>query len=122
MAGEKVSKILRSRTDLMDQEIAAMTDSEGWGLIRGINPVKVQRPKKETICFTGFSLSARENLQGIAADKGLHVVGSVTAKLTYLCCGRDPGEVKIKKAKEINSVLFTEDEFIEFIHTGVIPG
>jgi len=122
MAGELVSRILRSKTNLTDQEIEAMKDPEGWRLIYSLNPVKVQRPKKETICFTGFSPQTKESLHGTAAERGLHVVESVTTTLTYLCYGNNAGPVKMKKAKEINSILMTEDEFMEFIHTGVIPG
>ena len=70
MAGEKVTMILRSRTELSDQQIADMSDAEGWQLIYSLKPQKSQIQKiPNQICFTGFSPSDKDRLVLVKGDR-----------------------------------------------------
>ena len=56
----------------------------------------------------------------MAINAGLPIVKSVTKNLAYLCCGENAGYKKLEKAKEINAILLTRKEFINFLETGEI--
>jgi len=122
MAGEKVTRILRSRTDLSDEQIAQMSDAEGWQLIYSLKSQKSQIQKKANqICFTGFSPSDKERLGQLALAHGLDVVKSVTQSLAYLVTGPNAGPAKLKKAKEQDVVIMNEEQLAKFLHDGQIP-
>jgi len=123
MAGEKVSMILRSKTNLSAQEIEQLSDAEGWAIIYSSRPAKTERPKKENqICFTGFDPDEKHELQTLAAQNGLDVVQSVTKSLAYLCIGDSPGPVKLKQAKEQQAIILDQEQFHNFLNSGEIPG
>lgn len=64
-----------------------------------------------TICFTGFSKTAKNELIQLAKTKKLEVKSDVTNNLLYLCCGPNAGPSKMKKAKSNGTILISEDDF-----------
>lgn len=122
MAGEKVTMILRSKTDLPDEQIAEISDAEGWRLIYAMKPNKSSVQKKTNqICFTGFSPSDKDRLGQVAVAHGLDVVKSVTQPLAYLVTGTNAGPAKLKKAREQDVVVMNEEQFGRFLQDGEIP-
>ena len=122
MAGEKVTMILRSKTNLSDEQIEQMSDAEGWQLIYTLKPQKSQIQKKANqICFTGFSPSDKDRLGCLAVTHGLDVVKSVTQSLAYLITGANAGPAKLKKAEEKDVVIMNEEQFGKFLDDGEIP-
>ena len=122
MAGQRVTMILRSKTNLSDDEIAQLSDAEGWRLIYTLKPPKSQVQKKTNqICFTGFSPSEKDRLGQLAAADGLDVVKSVTQSLAYLVTGPNAGPAKLKKAREQNVIIMEEGQFAKFLLDGETP-
>jgi NAD-dependent DNA ligase len=122
MAGQRVTMILRSKTDLSDDQIAQLSDAEGWRLIYTLKPPKTQiQEKTNQICFTGFSPSDKDRLGQLAAAVGLDVVKSVTQSLAYLVAGPNAGPAKLRKAREQNVVILNEGQFDEFLLFGEAP-
>ncbi len=122
MATEKVTKILKSNTELSDEQIALLSDAEAWKMVYERNPPKSRRTKKDKqICFTGFSPTDKERLQQIAISQGLSVVNSVTKSLIFLITGPNAGPAKCQLAREQGVVIMNEEQFGTFISTGEIP-
>jgi NAD-dependent DNA ligase len=114
--------ILRSKTNLSDDQIAQLSDAEGWRLIYTLKPPKSQVQKKTNqICFTGFSPSEKDRLGQLATDDGWDVVKSVTQSLAYLITGANAGPAKLKKAREQNVIIMAEDQFAKFLQDGEPP-
>ncbi len=120
MAGEKVTRILRSKSNFSDEEIAEMTDREGWAWIYGNRPSK-KRNSKNQICFTGFNPAEKDRLIEIAIKSGMHIAKSVTKSLDFLCIGSNAGPAKLKKAKEQETIILTEEQFNRMLETGELP-
>lgn len=116
---EKVARILRSRTEMSDEEINALSDAEGWKIVYSLP--KKERDNRTQVLFTGFSPAERDELEAKAADRDLKVVQTVTARLGMLVCGENAGPVKMRKAEAQGVLLLSEDQFTEFLRTGEIP-
>lgn len=67
----------------------------------------------KTICFTGFSKNKKCELTDIAKSRGYVVSKDVTKGLSFLCCGENAGPSKINKAKQNNSILLSEADFLK---------
>jgi NAD-dependent DNA ligase len=121
MASERVSKILRAKTDLTDDQIAGMSDAQGWQVIYSL-PSRRDRKARlvDQVCFSGFSESEKERLSALATAHGMNVTASVTKNLTYLVTGPNAGPMKIKKAMEQDVTLMSEQQFIVLMRTGEI--
>ncbi len=120
MAGEKLKRILRSKTDMTVEEIAALSDADGWKIIYS----QSSRSPKDTrlkICITGFSNSRKAELKAIASTAGFRVVTGVTKNLEFLCVGEDPGPSKLQKAQEQNVQIITEQQMLMLLETGELP-
>ncbi|WP_456309412.1 BRCT domain-containing protein [Serratia proteamaculans] len=65
----------------------------------------------QTICFTGFNKSEKNELIQLAKNKNIDIKNDITKELTYLCCGPNAGPSKIKKAQENGTLLISEDGF-----------
>ena len=118
MATEKLSRILRSRSHFSDDEIADMSDVDGWNWVyANAGPRKAALPQ---VCFTGFSATAKEQLISLASANHLEVVGSVTKNLAFLCCGETPGQSKVEKAKAQAIPILNERTFLHLLETGEI--
>ncbi|POR10146.1 NAD-dependent DNA ligase LigA [Diaphorobacter sp. LR2014-1] len=116
---DKLRRILRSRTDLTDEQISLLTDREGWSLVYS---VQKKRPSKgPEICFTGLSASERATLEETASNNGLHVASSVTKNLMLLVAGENAGPAKLKKASDQGVAVISKEEFLHFLETGEIP-
>ena len=119
MAGPKVTLILKSKTNLTDEQIAKLSDSEGWRIIYSQH--HPQMPKRNEICFTGFTPEEKEGLWNIANEAGFQIVNSVTVHLSILCVGETPGPVKLDKAKKQNSLILNIEQFRNLLETGELP-
>lgn len=92
------------------EEISLLPDGEKWKRIYSL-PSKPKDERLE-ICFTGFGKSEREELEEIARRNNLKVVQSVTKNLSFLCCGSNAGEEKIKKAGTQNVAILDKKKFL----------
>lgn len=120
MASEKLTMILKSRSDLGDDEIAALTDVEAWKLIYSIRTTKAKDSRLQ-VCFTGFGTSKKEELTNLAHDNRFKVGASVTQKLDYLVGGENAGPKKIEKAESQGVQFLSEEQFINLVETGQVP-
>ena len=113
MPSTKLIQILRSRTDLSDEQIIPLSDAESWAIIYKIQEENRNKrpPKRPEVCFTGFSKKEKEELDDLADQKGFDSKGSVTKSLKYLVLGETPGETKIKKAEEQGVPVIRREEF-----------
>jgi NAD-dependent DNA ligase len=123
MAAERVTRILLAKSDLTPDQIAAMSDREAWGWLYTHFPPKSTRHKKnaQQICFTGFSVTERKELESEAEEAHLEVVTSVTKSLRYLVTGPNAGPAKLQKAKEQEVVLMNAEQFRNMLETGELP-
>jgi len=120
MASEKLSRILRSKTALSEDEISSISDEDGWKLVYANKPASNQ--KHQQVCFTGFNAPEADELRKMATDCGwLKVASTVTTTLTYLCLGDNPGPAKLEKARAIGSLLLNRDQFIRLLADGELP-
>ena len=117
---EKLRRILKSKTDLNDDQIAALSDGEGWAIVYSSQKKKL--PKGPEICFTGLSASEKSQLEDIAIKNGLHVATSVTKNLMLLVAGDNAGPAKLKKAQDQGVAVISKEDFLEFLETGEIKG
>ncbi|RJP81693.1 MAG: DNA ligase [Desulfobacteraceae bacterium] len=68
------------------------------------------------IVFTGkMKTGSREDMQVQARKLGANVQTAVSGKTEYLVCGENVGAGKIKKAKEVDAVIITEEEYLQMI-------
>jgi DNA ligase (NAD+) len=68
------------------------------------------------IVFTGkMKTGSREDMQIQARKLGANVQTAVSGKTDYLVCGENVGAGKIKKAKEVDAVIITEEEYLQMI-------
>ncbi|PXY38741.1 hypothetical protein DMB65_21240 [Flavobacterium cheongpyeongense] len=114
----KLLSILKSKTELSEQELNNLTEKQGWEIIYSLKPKT--EPKIE-ICFTGFSPTEKNTLIKVAEENNFHIAKSITNNLNFLCCGENAGPAKMKKAEEQNVILLNAEEFQNLIETGEIP-
>lgn len=119
MASDKVARILRAKSPFNAEQIAAMSDVEGWAWIYGnATSSKVSGPQ---VCFTGFNVTDKDELSRRAGEAGLTVVSSITKGLSFLCAGDNAGPAKIARAREQGTRLLTREEFLRLLDTGEVP-
>lgn len=114
---QKASRILR-RMGLDDEAIARMNHRAAWDYIYENTPKK---PKKLTVCFTGFTDDERPFLRAEAERIGMAVRTSVNGSTGYLCIGSEPGPSKMRIAKEAGVPIITKEEFLKIVATGELP-
>ncbi len=120
MAGAKVTNILRSQSNFTEEDIASMSDADGWKWIyanKKPNPNK----GKEQICFSGFRPAEKDEIAKIAEEAGFKVVKSITKSLNFLCVGETPGPKKIEKAESQDVKILNAHQLILLLETGEIP-
>ncbi|WP_159686424.1 BRCT domain-containing protein [Flavobacterium sp. 9R] len=115
---EKLTKILRSNTNLSELDLNNLTERQGWDIVYSLKPKA--EPKIE-ICFTGFSPKDKSELTKIAEHNNFRIAKSITINLNFLCFGENAGPSKMKKAQEQNVILLNAEEFRNLIETGEIP-
>lgn len=119
MASTKPTQILKSKTDLTDEEINQLTDQRAWEIIYSL---QAQKPDyRFEVCFTGFSPADKARLKCLAEENNIKVRTSVTKNLNYLVTGDDPGPSKLEKARATGKQIITEAEFVSLIQTGELP-
>ncbi len=77
MPSEKLIKILRSKTDLTDEQIIPLADEEGWATVYEAEAAtKAERDanRKPTVLFSGFNKADKAEREA----HGLKPVTSVT--------------------------------------------
>jgi DNA ligase (NAD+) len=119
--GKKLLGILRARSSFSDEQIAAMTEREGWAWVYA---QQSRRPKAERlpeVCFTGFSSDEREVLEALATEAHMRVVSTVTRNLMVLVGGRGAGPAKLDKARQQGVPVIDRDGFERFLETGELP-
>ncbi|KAI8849282.1 replication factor RFC1 C terminal domain-containing protein [Chytridium lagenaria] len=67
------------------------------------NPGSKEIPDGEENCLMELSSISRDDASDIVKRYGGRVTGSVSGKTTYVVTGDDPGESKIKKAKDLKA-------------------
>ena len=74
---------------------------------------KTSRPQdtRQTVCFTGFTVSEKEELMKFADARKLRVVNSVTKDLHLLVCGPNAGPKKLAKATNQGAAIISEEDF-----------
>ncbi|RUS23369.1 hypothetical protein BC937DRAFT_93313 [Endogone sp. FLAS-F59071] len=71
-----------------------------------------------TFVFTGEMESiSRDEAQDLVKRYGGKVTTAVSGRTSYLVVGRDVGESKLKKAKEVKTTIVDEDGFFDLIRT-----
>jgi len=68
-----------------------------------------------TIVITGTLSRPREEFEAIIEKNGGRATGSVSKKTSFVLAGKDPGENKIDKAKELSVKVINEDEFMKLV-------
>lgn len=117
---EKLIRILKSKTDLTDEQLEQMTEREGWDVVYSLRSQETKEEKIE-VCFTGFSPAYKKELIQIANDNDIHVAKSVTKGLMFLCCGGNAGPSKMAKAEKQGVKLIDKEAFFNILETGEIP-
>lgn len=118
---EKLKRILLSKSDFTDQQISQMSDAEGWAWLYAHQSPTKRQIKGPEVCFTGFGVTERQDLESRALAGGLHVVTSVTKGLMLLVAGANAGPAKIEKARTGGISVLDRAEFDRFLETGEIP-
>ena len=116
MPSDKVTRILKAKSSFSQEQIAVMSDEEGWAWI-----YSQRSPPKEQllqVCFTGFSVTEKEELIALAKRHRLAIAASVTRSLALLCVGENAGPEKLKKAKAQGVKLLTRSQFEDMLETG----
>lgn len=117
----KLRKIFLSKSDFSDEQLNLMSDAEGWAWVYANQSPSQRRIKSPEICFTGFGVTERQELESQATSVGLHVVTSVTKGLMLLVAGSNAGPAKLEKAKATGITVVDRSGFERFIDTGKIP-
>jgi len=118
MASEKVTRILKAKSPFSAEEIAAMSDVQGWNWIYA--NAKPRKEKADQVCFTGFSAADKTELTALAQAANLEVVGSVTKALAFLCAGENAGPAKLEKARSQGNHILSKEQFFYLLETGEI--
>ncbi|QTL95563.1 hypothetical protein [Aeromonas jandaei] len=83
--------------------------------------VKTIKNNSLEIHFTGFSAKDKIRLEELANNSGMVVRHGVSTMLSFICCGKNAGPTKIKRAIEQGALAISEDQFTTLLETGEIP-
>lgn len=116
---EKLKRILFAKSNLTEEQIALISEAEGWRLVYQLTANKAAKKTDQfQVCFTGFGTSEKEMLIKSAEDVHLTVVTSVTKKLQMLIAGDNAGPSKLEAAKKQNVRILNKEQFLDFLETG----
>ena len=121
MPSEKLTRILMAKGPFSLDEITAMSEADGWHWVYKNRPLATLKHKSLEICFTGFGVSERTQLEKLANIQGMAVRTSVTTSLKFLCVGENAGPSKVKRAQSQGVTLLNREQFMELISDGVLP-
>lgn len=82
-------------------EVILNADSLDFSLLNG-----------KIVCFTGFIHENKNLLLEMAKENNVSTRTSVSKKLDYLICGKNPGPSKLQKAKELDIKVIDIEELI----------
>ena len=75
---------------------------------------------EKSIVFTGtLKKLSREEAKHLAQKLGAKILSSISIKTDFLICGEKPGS-KVKKAKELNIKILSEEEWIKKINLPIV--
>ena len=78
--------------------------------------IKTINDINQTILFTGtLNQMSRERAKELAKSKGFKIASAVSSNLNYLVIGDKPGS-KLKKAKNLDIKIISENEFLKLIN------
>ena len=97
-----------------------MSDAEGWAWIYAQQSQNNRKVKGPEICFTGFGVTERQELESQATINGFNVVSSVTKGLMLLVAGVNAGPAKLNKARAGGIAVVDRTGFEKFLETGEI--
>jgi len=118
MISEKLRRVLNKYEILVSPD---MTDAEGWVLVSQRDRQTKRTMPAISVCFSGFTQSAKDELASRAKDAGFAVNSNVVNSTTHLCCGPlGAGSSKIKKAEGQAVSVVDETEFCHMLETGEI--
>ena len=73
--------------------------------------------KDKTFMFTGkLSKISRAEAKSIVEQNSGKIISNVNKKLNYLVTGEKPTNKKLKKAKELNIKILSEDEWMKMLN------
>ena len=121
MPSEKLTRILLAKSPFSSDEITAMSEADGWHWVYKNRPLAKLEHKTLEICFTGFGVSERTQLENLASIQGMAVRTSVTTSLKFLCVGENAGPSKVKRAQSQGVTFLNREQFMELISDGVLP-
>lgn len=121
MPGEKLTRILLANSPFSSDEIMAMSEADGWHWVYEHRPPAKPKHEALEICFTGFGVSERTELEKLASIQGMTVRTSVTTSLKFLCIGENAGPSKVKRAQSRGVTFLNREQFMELISDGVLP-
>ncbi len=121
MPSEKLTRILLADSPFSSDEITAMSEADGWHWVYKHRPTAKSIHKAVEICFTGFGVSDRLELEKLASIHGMLVRTSVTTSLQFLCVGANAGPSKVKQAQSRDVSFLNREQFMELISDGILP-
>ncbi|MCC7067964.1 MAG: NAD-dependent DNA ligase LigA [Burkholderiales bacterium] len=121
VVSERLRAILRSKTDLSDEQISQLSEDQGWALVYN-NSSGTRRLKdaRRQVCFTGFGMSEKDELAKLAESAGYRAVTSVTKDLAYLVAGPGAGPSKLEKAVRQSTKILTKDDFLHILNERLV--
>ena len=120
MKSEKLVRILKAISPFTPDEIAAMSEAQGWQWVYA--HAKPRKEKHAEICFTGFSAAEKAELSALATTHRFQVVKTVSQHLTILCFGDNAGPAKLVKARNQGAHILDREQFLLLLDTGELPG
>jgi len=121
MPSEKLTRLLLAKSPFCSDEIMAMSEADGWRWVYENMPPAKPKHNPLEICFTGFGVSERAELEKLANIQGMTVRSSVTTSLKFLCIGENAGPSKVKRAQSQCVTFLNREQFMELISDGVLP-
>ncbi len=113
--GAKMASALREffnepKNQELIEALSAQVTTTPLEAVAGNSPVS-----GKTVVFTGsLTKMTRAEAKARAESLGAKVAGSVSAKTDYVVAGEDAGS-KLKKAKELDIIILSEDEWLKLI-------
>lgn len=115
---EEATRAFENADILYAERIQKIKSDPGY---HGRQLTKQEKDFSFKVCFTGFSQADKEELTAMAKSINMKVVTGVSASLDFLCCGRNAGWAKMKKANEAGVPLVRAEQIRLLIETGELP-
>lgn len=120
MPSARAIRILRSKTDLSDDDISSLSEAEAWEEIYAASPPKAPSDMRTRATISGFPKSEQAEKKKIVEAMGFRVMSGMAKSTEILIIGNDPGPVKLIEAKERNLSIYEWEEFLEEFSPNII--